>query len=188
MDTTEILLRERSHYDLTEREIADAAGTTEPMIHYYFKDKNGLLFSVVLDYFNQISDQLKALDTIDPASKSITRDIIDIVVRAYYSKYWITSIAMSEFSRNKSPFRALFMDKYGPQGMGMRRLQQVIERLIESGIYGSSINPVYASLGLFSMIMTPFTMASLALNQLENDDWVNHVANLYDRQLRNASA
>ena len=56
---------------LTERKIAAAADTNEAMIHYYFDGKDGLLFALILRYYDEVAAKLNALDEIDPASSTL---------------------------------------------------------------------------------------------------------------------
>ena len=187
-DATEQLLRECSHYDLTERKIAAAADTTVAMIHYYFGNKNGLLFDILVGYYDEISEKLKALDKIDPMADSVIGDIVAIVVDAYYSKYWIIRIAMSEFSRANSPFRALFLEKYGSRGVGLNCLEKVFERLISSGVFSQRGSPAYAAIGLISLIMAPLTVAPmyeglLPLNQINSDGWSDYVTDIFTQNI-----
>ena len=159
LEATELLLQEHSHVDLTERKIAAVAETNEAMIHYYFGDKDGLLFAAIVRYYDDVSDRLQALELIDPASKLVTRDIFKIMIGAYCLKPWIARIAISEFARGHSSIKEAYMKKFGPQGFGLARLRQVFERLIESGIYGRRVNAEHAALGMFSMITGPIFMA-----------------------------
>jgi AcrR family transcriptional regulator len=192
LQAAELLLQELNHVDLTERKIAAAAETSEAMIHYYFGDKDGLLFAVIVRYYDDVSDRLKALDMIDPAAKTITRDIFNIMMNAYYHKPWIARIMVAEFARGRSAIKAAYMKKFGPQGFGLIRLQQAFDRLIECGVYDRRVNATNAALGMFSMITGPIFMAplyggsSINLTQPRQEEWIDYVADLFDCQLRKA--
>ncbi len=189
VSATESLLREVSHTDLSERRIAAAAETNEAMIHYYFGGKDGLLFEVMLRYYDEVLERLKALDAIDPASPSVTRDIFKIMTDAYYEKHWIAKMVVAEFARGSSTFRSLYMEKFGPEGVGLVRLHRILDKLMACGVYDHHANSKYIGLSMFSMITGPFLMAPFSGSaglapDFELDEWVDYVADLFDRQLR----
>jgi AcrR family transcriptional regulator len=152
LDATELLLQEHNHYELTDRMIAATAKVNEAMIHYYFGSKDGLLFSVIVRCEDEISEKLKALETIDHLSPTVTREIFSILIDAYYAKPWVWRMMSSEFVQTHSAIKLSFMKRYGPQGQGLLvRLRRVFERLIERGIYDPRVNAAYAALSMFSL-------------------------------------
>ena len=46
----------------TTLEIAKAAGVTEPVIYYHFKNKDGLFTAILIDIFKQYFDGFEVLD------------------------------------------------------------------------------------------------------------------------------
>lgn len=192
LEATELLLRDHTHFELTERKIVTAAGTKDAMIHYYFGDKDGLLFDVIVRYYDDVMARLKALDTLDPALDHITYDIFRILIDAYYARPWITRMALSEFARGRSAIKEAFMKKYGTQGQGLVRVRRLMEHLIECGVYDRKTNAAYASLSMYSMILSPLFLAPFSegtgfeLDQRKKDEWIDHVATLFDRQFRPA--
>jgi AcrR family transcriptional regulator len=188
VEAAELLLRDCPHFELTERKIAAAADTNEAMIHYYFGGKDGLLFEVMLRYYDGVIESLKALDAIDPYSKSITRDIIKIMTDAYYEKPWIARMVIAEFARGSSAFKDMYMEKFGTQGVGLGRLQRVIDRLVACGVYQPQVDTRYIGPAMYSMIIGPFLLVPFSKNPdldfLLRDGWGDYAANLFDCQLR----
>lgn len=193
ISATETLLRTRSHLDLTEKEISLATGVSESMIHYYFRDKDGLLFAVVSAQCDRVMERLGALDHIDTTSPSVTREIVSIVSDAYHYQPWIGKIMVSELARTGSGMREPFVRKYGRHGMGLVRLRQVFKRLVEGGVYDSNADIEHASTCMFSIITAPLMFFPLTQDSditLENPDreaWINYVAQLFDHQLRKSA-
>ena len=189
MDAAEEMLRETNHFDLTERKIAAAAKTTEAMIHYYFGGKDGLMFELILRYYDEIADRLKALDQVDLKSAGVIRDIFKILVDAYYFKPWMARIVISEFARGRSAIKDSYMEKFGPKGLGLARLKRVFEQLIESGICRAGTNAEYAARGMYSLLISPFLLSPFAgepgfeLSMVRQDDWIDYVADLFGHQL-----
>lgn len=190
LEAAELFLRDHSHVDLTERKIAEAAGVDDAMINYYFGGKDGLLFNVLVHQNNEIEKKLRALDTIDPGSPSVTRNIFEILIDAYYDKPWITKYAASEFTRNGSAFYELFVKKYGTQGIMLVYLRRLINQLMERGIYHRRVNVEYVAKSMLFIVSAPmiFTQRSgdgtPAFEEFTNDCWINHVADMFDCYLR----
>lgn len=192
VEAAELLLRDCPHFELTERRIAAAADTNEAMIHYYFGGKDGLLFEVMLRYYDGVIESLKALEAIDPYSTTVTRDIFKIMTDAYYGKHWIARMVITEFARGDSVFKNMYMERFGPQGVGLIRLQKVIDRLVACGVYDHQADTKYLGPAMFSLIIGPFMMVpfsnKLDLDFLMRDGWGDYAADLFDRQLRGQSA
>ncbi len=189
LDVTDLLLQECSHFDLTERRVAAAAGVDDRMIHYYFRDKDGLIFAVIERYCDSLSDSFAALDTIDPRSKNVTRQIYEILVCAYYAKPWIARILASELARNHSSIKELFTQKYGLEGQALGHIRHTFERLIACGVYDSTIDVAQSALALFLMSLTPVLVGPFFGNVGADSDWfkqerwLDYVAGLFDDSL-----
>jgi AcrR family transcriptional regulator len=190
LDVTDDLLQQHSQFDLTERRIAAAAGVDDRMIHYYFRDKDGLIFAVIERYCDAVSDSLAALDAIDPRSENVTRQIYQILIHAYYAKPWIARIMASELARTRSPIKVLFTRKYGLEGQALVRVRHIFERLIECGIYASGVDAAQSALALFLMSLAPALVGPLFGNVGAESDWfkqerwLDYVAGLFDHDLR----
>jgi AcrR family transcriptional regulator len=190
LDVTDVLLEEVSHFDLTERRVAAAAGVDDRMIHYYFRDKDGLIFAVIERYCDSLSDSFAALDAIDPRSKDVTRQIYRILVCAYYAKPWIARILASELARSHSPIKELFTHKYGLEGQALGRIRHTFERMMKCGVYDSTIDAAQSALALFMMCLAPVLVGPFFANVgadsdwVKQDPWLDYVSRLFDDSLR----
>ncbi len=186
LDVTEELLRTHSHHDLAERAIAEIAQVSVPMIHYYFGDKDGLLFAVIVRYTDEVIDKVKALERIDPAAPLATRAIVKVFTDAFYTKPWITLIAVSEFSRPESAIKQFFTRKYGPQGQALVIIRRTFTRLIDAGVYDRRVNSSHAAVAMMSVIVGPFLFGSMlwggeaaARKEVIGQEWVDYVGDLF---------
>jgi AcrR family transcriptional regulator len=159
------------------------------MIHYYFRDKDGLIFAVIERYCDAVADGLAALNSIDPACKSVTRQIYKILVDAYYAKPWIARVMASELARSHSPIKELFTQKYGMEGQALERVRHTIERMIKCGVYDSAVDVGQSALALFSMSLAPVLVGPFFGNigaesdWFKQDRWLDYVAGLFDDKM-----
>jgi len=190
MDTTELLLRTYNHINLTERRISEKSGVDNKMIRYYFEDKDGLIFAIIVRYCDNVALRLKELDRLDFTSISITRQIIKILVEAIYEKPWISRIVASEFSRSHSPVQAYFLKKYGPHGVSLGRIREIIEKLIDCGVYSLGADVDRAVLAIIFLLSAPAMLAPISgsinteLNEFKSDSWIDYISEIFDQKLR----
>jgi len=190
LDASEELLRGHSQLDLTERKIAAAAGVDIRMIHYYFGDKDGLIFAVIARYCDMVSDNLSALDAIAPGSECVTRQIYKAVVGAYYAKPWIARILASELAHGHSPIKQFFIGKYGLEGEAPARIRETFKRMVVHGVYDPGLDVAQAAVALFMMSLAPvivgplFGLAGAEPDWFKQDPWLEFIADLFDRKLR----
>jgi AcrR family transcriptional regulator len=192
LDASEELLRDHSHVELTERKIAAAAGVDIRMIHYYFGDKDGLIFAVIARYCDAASVTLATLDNIVPNSESVTRQIYKVLVSAYYAKPWIARILASELAHGHSPIKQFFIGKYGLEGDALARIRHTFGRMAAAGVYDAGIDLAQAAVALFMMSLAPvmvgplFGFAGAEPDWFKKDAWLDFIADLFDRKLRGA--
>lgn len=190
MNATELLLQDNSYHDLTERQIAEAAGVNNRMIHYYFENKEGLIFAVIVDYWDKVRNKIKALDTIDPMTPSLTAHICKIMIDAYYDKPWIASIVISEFVQTRSSIKDRFLKRYGTPGSTLSRLTPVFERLIKGGAFDRRLSASFATLSVVSIMVAPLLLIQhpreidSVLGGPKKNEWIDFVVDLFDRKFR----
>jgi len=190
LDASEELLRDHSHVDLTERKIAASAGVDIRMIHYYFGDKDGLIFAVIARYCDTVSDDLARLDAIVPGPANVTRQIYKVLVGAYYAKPWIARILASELAHTHSAIKQFFIGKYGLEGDALFRIRRTFNRMVAAGVYDAGINVAQSAIALFMMSLAPvmigplFGISGADVDWFKNDEWLDFIADLFDRKLR----
>jgi AcrR family transcriptional regulator len=194
LESTERLLQNRSYLDLTEQDIASAAGVNRTMIHYYFGDKEGLLFDLLVATGEAVREKLKAFDTLDLTKPAITRRIVEILVDAWYDKPWVTRIMLVELTRTGSTLAQRYKKKYGSQGLGLSYLRPVVGRLVALGVYDARTNVDFGAMAFYSVVTAPLMLApfsdgfGMMLDSFKKDAWIDYLAVMFDRQLRSLSS
>ena len=126
-------LRNKSHLDLTTREIALAAGTNAGMIHYYYHGKNGLIDAALDNLSCDIAQTLNDLNTLFMTDcQDATRKIVGAwmyllekhkgtaSVRARHGRLFGGRIAAGELPAVPSVRRLVHVDPYAPATRGVR--------------------------------------------------------------------
>jgi AcrR family transcriptional regulator len=189
LDATKQLLREHFHFDLTEKHIAAAAGVNDKMIHYYFGDKDGLIFDLIAQLGDEIVRKLQALDELNSSTPFLTRHILQILVDAYYLDPWIARVSATEFQRKGSVICSGFVNRYGPMGIGISRLRKTFDRLVKEGAYDKSTNTKNVALSMFCIVIAPYSLTPMSLGlsadleELKQDEWIDFVADMFERKL-----
>jgi AcrR family transcriptional regulator len=185
----ERLIREQGHLKATERKIAAAAGVSVSLIHYYFNDKDGLLFSVIDNWVSHFSATLDQINTeILHTEGNPTRIIIGSLVEIYYSKPWLYRLMISEIMQKDSTIREMFLNRYGSRVR--TELQRMLDGLTAAGVYRHQVNTGYVAMSMYSTIIGPLALTLLSdpkgirLEELRGDGWIDYLTDLFDRQLR----
>lgn len=190
LDSTEELMRVQSHSMLSERTIAAAAGVNDRMIHYYFGSKDGLIFAVISRHRDEISRSLQILSDLPENITNPTRYMIKSLVAAYFGKPWIIRAGASELSKTVSPIKDLLISKYGTSAYTSIEIRSFLTKMRDRGTYDSDTKIDFVAKTIMSIIAGVYSVPSMAISstidieQLENNEWVNYLADLFDRQLR----
>lgn len=182
------LLRESSYIDLSERQIADAAGVDVAMIRYYFGSKEGLLVELLSREVEASSQRLQVLDTMDIHVPGVTRRIFALLAELYYSKPWVMGVMIAENTRKTSRIRSRFISRFGTNVYG-GPLQRVIERLKAAGIYRATVDAEMTALSMRAILSAPLMLAALSgdseasMQRFRADSWLDHVAHLFEAEL-----
>ncbi|MEJ7935819.1 TetR/AcrR family transcriptional regulator [Sphingobium sp. AN558] len=178
-------LRDKSHLDLTCREIAEAAGTQAAMVNYYFQGKEGLL----LELFNRtVRDIDQHLDTMEADIESNDGDPTECIVRgivaAYYHHAALSPLFFIELYRANTPIGALYLNRE----FSSVRVERIIRKLIAKGIYRPELDPVVATWMLLGLVITPLAAMPMCPVQLDTSIgslptavWIENIV----RMLRN---
>ena len=173
----------------TERTIAAEAGVNHAMIHYYFGGMTGLLTALLQKLSDEISDEFHKLAA-DTAwfHDHPTRHLIKTLLRVYCSKPWLARLSVSQLTQEHSVMRERFLKRYGPRGQV--QVKQLLDRMIDAGVYDRKVDTAYVAMSIMSLIIGPLILtrlsgsAGISLETLQEDSWIDHVSDLFDRQLR----
>ncbi|MET0660309.1 MAG: TetR/AcrR family transcriptional regulator [Steroidobacteraceae bacterium] len=181
-------LADRVHSELTAKEIAATAGTTEGMIQYYFGGKDQLTLAVLR----------RAVDDVSSGLRQLKRDILKLpgnptltLVRTIFSlaepHEATTRLHAAELMRRSSAIKSVCgqpsYDVFGP-------VSEVIQHLVDAGIYSSKLNVGYATFVVMSLLESPVLHASamedrgLNPHEFKTDAWLGFCAGLLDQFFR----
>jgi hypothetical protein len=82
----------------------------------------------------------------------------------------------------------IFLKRYGPRGQ--IQLQHLLDQMVKQGIYDRKVDTAYVAMSMMSILIAPLILTrltdsvSITLDDLRKDRWIDHVADLFDRQLR----
>ena len=183
----ESIIEQKGHFDVSDREIANAAGVTPAMINYYFQGHDGLLMSVVDRLSAKISIALVEVEQhlAEPELKvNLMRHLVRGLARSYAASPALTKLLIAELSKERSAITARFMTQYGPHRVKL--INRSFERLVELGVYDPKMDTTLASFSLITMLLAPYMLGHHALafgmntDHLHNDVWIDHVVDLFN--------
>lgn len=190
MDAVANALRERSHLDLSLREIATEAGTSHTMIRYYFESKDGLLLAMIENISSGILEELKLLrHQIVDLPGSPTRYLVKCLITGIFRHPEIMRVAVTETGRNGSSIGERYLSHTVSRIFANFRL--IIRDLMERGTYRQDLDLRYAvytmtglvTLGLIRIPTLP--SLSLSLDDIQNERWIEFITSMLDSQFLN---
>ena len=156
------------------RQIADAAGVTPAMVHYYFGDKQGLCAAMLGRALARILEGARKLDRLD--------ELPALMVGALAAEPWIPPLLVQEVFSEGGRYRDRFVAEYASDMT--RIVPELVRAEIERGRFRDDLDPRLALLSLIGMIMFPFA-ARPVLERVLGDDYDSDVvAKLADHTLR----
>lgn len=177
-------LRDKSHLDLTSREIAEAAGTHAGMVNYYFQGKEGLLMALLKNAAKDVDRHLDAMEAaIESGNDDPTERIVRGLIAAYQQKAAVISIFYIELFRVGSPVNVFYSQHREYNSV---RIEKMIRKLVAKGVYRQDIDPVAVTWILLSLVigpsmpMCPIQIAG-ALGSVPTEVWIDNIV----RMLRN---
>lgn len=181
-------LRQKSHLDLTTREIASAAGTYPAMIHYYYQGKNGLLDAILDDMCIHIAESLDNLNKLFKADcQDATRKIVQIWLELMNHHKGGASIVLIESFRPYSPVWQYYRGRKSRGSFG--RMQDIVRTLIDAEYYKADVDPELAAFTIFSVVHSPVFIGQI-MSEIGHpvghllDNWYEQSVEMLDRQYR----
>ena len=182
----EAQLRDKSHLDLTSREIAEAAGTHAGMVNYYFQGKEGLLLALLRNAAKDVDQHLTTLEAdIESTDDDPTERIVRELIAAYYRNVAITSMFYIELFRADTPVNDFYSQL---REFNSVRIERMIRKLIAKGIYRPDLDAVMATWMLLSLVNGPLVampmcpvQVSASIGSISTEAWIENIV----RMLRN---
>lgn len=179
-------LRDKSHLDLTSREIAEAAGTHAGMVNYYFQGKDGLLLELLKNAAKDVDRRLEAMEAdIENSTDDPTERLVRGLIEAYHHKAAVISIFYIELFRADTPVSTFYSQHREYNSV---RIERMIRKLVDKGIYRPELDVVAATWMLLclvigpSMPMCPVQLGN-SVGSLPTDIWIENIVRMLRKDL-----
>jgi len=180
-------LETKSHPELTLKEIAAEAGTSQEMIRYYYGNKDGLITAMMLESSRRIERTLSDLKTrLELRHENATRSIVTTLIRLYLSERPTTRVSLLEFQKGKSSIRDDYLARRSNLIIGA--LHDIILLMIERGVYRKTADARHLALSMMVLSSHPIHLLRALPSEwvtpemLESEQWIDHVVSLFDSQ------
>ena len=185
-------LRNKSHLDLTTREIASAAGTNAGMIHYYYHGKNGLIDAALDNLSSDIAQTLNDLNSLFLTDcQDATRKIVSGWMNVLEIHRGTASVVLIESFR---PYSTVWHSYRQKKSQGsFNRMQELIRTLVRQGYYRADTDPQVAAFSIISIVLSPLLVGQI-MSEIGHkishimDDWENEAVKLIDERYRQVDA
>ncbi|MET0657098.1 MAG: TetR/AcrR family transcriptional regulator [Steroidobacteraceae bacterium] len=181
-------LVDRVHTELTAKEIAASAGTTERMIQYYFGGKDQLTLAVLRRAVEDVSrglEQLKRDILTMPGNPTL--NLVRSVIALSAPHAAATRLHAAELMRLNSTIRSMCGRR---EYDVFRPLSELIQHLVDAGIYSRDLNVGHATFVMMSLLEWPVLNAAamqdrgLNIEEFGTDAWFGFCAGMLDRCFR----
>jgi hypothetical protein len=74
-------------------------------------------------------------------------------------------------------------------GIGISRLRKTFDRLVKEGAYDKLTNTQNIALSMFCIVIAPYSLTPMSLGlsadleELKQDEWIDFVADLFERKI-----
>lgn len=181
-------LEQRVHTELTAKQIADAAGTTEGMIQYYFGSKDRLTLAVLEKAVSDVANGIRQLKVeILKTPGNPTLRMIKELARISEPHIASTRLHAAELLRQQSSIKDVCAE---PNHDVFSMVKDLIQYLIDAGIYSRRLDAGIATFTVMSLLESPVLQAAAmqerGLNEADfaTDRWLGYCAGMLDRQFR----
>ncbi len=165
LDTAAKVFFAEGRLNATTQDIADAAGLSRTLIHYYFRSKKSLVDAVVRSTileFKRNGDQILTADiSFREKTEMFIDDFLNNQQRYPYLEAFITTRKMRKSS--EAPGKNVRTKKYSPP---MKKYLQEIENEMNSGVIPKS-NPIHFLMNMFSLMAYPVLMKQMYTGMLD---------------------
>jgi len=181
-------LQRKSLAELTAREIAAEAGTTQAMIQYYFGGKDGLVSALIRDTLQEIAASFDTIvEAIARDGRSPTRRLVETMFRHYCAHLPLYRVLLEEIGDSRSQIRRDYLAGRLPGNF--RPLCKVMAAAQAAGIYRRDIDLRQATFVISCLTLGPAAIGpaigpfDIALDAPMGEAWIGHVTEMIDRML-----
>lgn len=183
LDLAEEMFAQRGYDGVSLRGLADAAGLTPAMIHYYFKNKDGLYAAMLEDVTGRILEQIEAV-----AAKGVSADpfkaLMDVASRTILAEPWAVTLILRDVLLQAGPLRDQFIETYADRVMFL--VTTFIKSGKEQGALRADLDERFTALSLLGLTAFPFIARGIVEPLLKLDysedmraGYVDHAVKLF---------
>jgi len=132
------------------RALADEAGVTPAMVHYYFGNKRGLYNAMLERTFARILERVR--EATDEGGD--LEHVLSVLFTTVVSKPWIPTLVLREVLSEGGQFRDEFVRGYASHMATL--IPSMMQERIASGAFRRDLDPVLSFLSLIGMSLMPF--------------------------------
>ncbi|WP_193141357.1 MULTISPECIES: TetR/AcrR family transcriptional regulator [unclassified Meridianimarinicoccus] len=136
--------------------IAERAGVSKPMIYDYFGDKNAVYAAALREAYIQIrqGEMTLELDTLDP--EEAIRALVHFTMNHFWNNPWFIRMLNTENLMGGETIRGLD-DLAEIQSVLLRRVEEILKRGQENGMFHRAIPPVDLYIFIASVCWFPIS-------------------------------
>lgn len=139
------------------RQVAEAAGVSPAMIHYYFKDKRGLMRAVLERGLDRILEIVT--DVAAGAESPVTNRFIDQYIRALEAEPSLPQLMIREVLSGSAPYQDVIRRRFVEKAAAI--LPPRLAADIAGGRLRSDLDPRLTMISLIGMCVFPFLAGPL---------------------------
>lgn len=182
-------LRDKLHFEITIKEVADRAATSPEMVRYYFGGKDGLIVALL----REVSDRFgRRIDALEERLLEVEGSPVEHILRELYDFYveerHVTRVSLSEFQKGKSKIVEDFLRDRSETVIS--RIHAMLARLVDGGVYDRAMDLRKMAMTMMAMVTGPTTFLAVlsdkwvSADELKGEEWAAFVADMIDSRYR----
>ena len=156
LDAAEISFAQKGYAATSLREIADLAGVTPAMIHYYFGSKLALLREVLEQSLEPLAEAIAGMKSADHAP---VQDIARLLLQTFGEHPNLSVLVTREVLLPGGVMQAHFREYLAPRLGGS--VPGLLEKERSAGRLQPDLDPVFSALSVISLCAFPFMARAL---------------------------
>jgi AcrR family transcriptional regulator len=142
------LFAAKGYYQVSVREICDAAGVTKPVLYYYFKDKDDLLEALVIEVHTRTRELFNKYMSRDASFEENLDGLYKVYIHfAEDYPYLIRLSTLVQFSPLPKQIKTISMEKSEDQ---LKFIMSIFIHAKKNGIFSKDVNVEMLALSLIA--------------------------------------
>jgi AcrR family transcriptional regulator len=179
MEAAEVVLANKTSYEIKLHEIASVASVSEAMIYYYFGGKDGLMVAIFDELMREAPYRHSEEIINHCIEERSIRPLVEELANFYYKRSGLIRMTAVEMTARSSQVKDAYWSRY--LDVTPMFVEKLVHMMVEKGIYRDCFDIKFVTSSLFSLIMGPIVFnSSKALNIRER----LHTSELIDQITR----